>query len=201
VSKPFTAAGVRDILKHKVLDTKRARYNLPTDGQIQFMADCLNMLRDNYVRALSDANKDGERMEASVQAAFCSLDEFFARREAACLTESRAGVVKEERELRAEYQRFRARMEAHEPQLDMDVLVEQESWHTLAEGAAAFFRAFMEYKNPGKEFGRSEGGPFARFAAAVVEHVTGEALKLTAVGHHLKRPYKPGQNAGQKSPG
>lgn len=63
-------------------------------------------------------------------------------------------------------------------------------WHESAEGIARDFRVAMKSTNPSKKLGNSNDGPVAKFVAAAVLRIYGEAVTAGAVAIFLKRAAK-----------
>jgi hypothetical protein len=184
-SRPFSVAILRSILDNvlKQPQTKPGKEDLET------LANSLNRIHS----AFSFATKTGNQSKSTageVRGALQILVSFFEKRKQACYPEGRRGpgdqIVEDERVLYDKFQSLSRAMETHDFQLDMDaglLMPHLDSWRPIAELIAGAFSLAM-----GRQFGRSNNGPSARFVAAVVPLMTQEQPSVENVGKHLKAP-------------
>ncbi len=69
-----------------------------------------------------------------------------------------------------------------------------EGWHDFAGELANAFRYAMCFTNPGLPLRNGDDGPVARFLAAIIPLITGEAPTPVAVARHLQRASRTGSN-------
>jgi hypothetical protein len=184
-AEPFSVGEVQTILGKVLKQGKR-----PGLTEVAQLTHALNLMHGTYVFAQKVAN-DSKKTAALVYSAIGVLQWFFKiRRTAWEAPGTPPTAVAAEQELFSKFTAFGDAMQAHNFELDMDaglLMPDITDWHQLAVPVAGAFRLAMAPRNPGKEFGKTAGGPLPRFLAEVLPRITGEQVTAAAAGKCLSR--------------
>ncbi|MGH7111042.1 MAG: hypothetical protein ACREFK_11510, partial [Stellaceae bacterium] len=138
----------------------------------------------------STVGKRATQLSERAADAVDTLIMYFEERRRECLKKKYdAETIESERKLYNAFGKFLRTLDKHSFGLDMDMVLMManlEGWHDIALVIAEAFKVAMS-ANRIEPLGIANEGPVARFVAAVIPSITGEAPTPGAVSQHLKR--------------